>query len=70
MWVVPTHLSAAELFNLSFFQVIANCCHFPSTELDENIEACPFLCKERLPTELFVLYKRQDCRSVSGLMKV
>lgn len=59
------HLSAAKLLNFSLSKDNIS----SSPEFAETIEAYPFLCKERLETELSVLYERQEFRSNSEVMK-
>uniref|UniRef100_A0A2S2Q3Q9 Zinc finger MYM-type protein 1 n=1 Tax=Sipha flava TaxID=143950 RepID=A0A2S2Q3Q9_9HEMI len=43
---------------------------FPQTYVDETIEAYPFLNKRKLQTELELIYKRTDFRSVIGAVNL
>lgn len=58
------HLLAASLFSSQQFAEYSG--KFPVEKLDATCLAYPNLDKERLKTELSVIYSRADCRSVSG----
>lgn len=61
------HLSAAKLLACHKFPEF--CKEFPSKELEETILAYPMLNKEKLRTELSVLYERNEF-SVSGVFNL
>lgn len=58
------HLSAAALFYSDKFQEY--CVTFPEEILNITSSAYPDIDKERLKSELSVIYARTDCRSISG----
>lgn len=58
------HLIATNLFNQENFSTYGKC--FPENYLNEACQAFPFLSKNRLKTELQVLYQREELISVHG----
>lgn len=58
------HLSAAKLLACEKFSYF--CKDFPSKYLDETVEGYPMLKKEKLRTELSVLYERAEFSNFSG----
>jgi hypothetical protein len=62
------HLSAAKLLVSKQFPLYNQ--EFPSKELDEAVLAYPMLNKERLQTELSVLYERKEFHQVSGALNL
>lgn len=63
-----THLNASLLFMSTEFPLHEK--SFPQTYVDETIEANPFLNKTKLQTELELIYKRTDFRSVLGAVNL
>lgn len=62
------HLSAAKLLMNERFAEF--CKEFPSKELDDTVNAYPMLSKEKLRTELSVLYQRNELSKISGALKL
>jgi len=62
------HLNASLLFMSTEFPLYEK--SFPQTYVDETIEAYPFLNKSKLQTELELIYKRTDFRSVIGAVNL
>lgn len=62
------HLNASLLFMSTEFPLYEK--SFPQTYVDETIEAYPFLNKRKLQTELELIYKRTDFRSVIGAVNL
>jgi hypothetical protein len=62
------HLSAAKLLVSEEFPLYNR--EFPSKELDETVLAYPILHKERLRTELSVLYKKKEFHQLSGALNL
>lgn len=60
------HLQAASLFYSENFAVY--CAKFPDDKLISTCLAYPTLHKDRLRTELSVIYSRNDCRALSGVL--
>lgn len=58
------HLSVATLFFSNKF--VEYCDNFPDDILNSTCSAYPDIDKERLKTELSVIYSRADCRSIKG----
>lgn len=63
-----THLNASLLFMSTEFPLYEK--RFPQAYVDETIEAYPFLNKSKLQTELELIYKRTDFRSVIGAVNL
>ena len=60
------HLSAAQLLSSDRFREFSAC--FPEEFVDQTVCAYPFLNKEKLVSELKVLYDRSDLQTSSGAM--
>lgn len=58
------HLSASNLFVSEMFPEY--CTSFPTKHLISTVEAFPFLDQKKLETELGLVYRREEFRSVSG----
>lgn len=58
------HLSVASLFHADKFSEY--CVNFPDEILNLTCSAYPGIDKERLKTELSVIYSRADCRNIKG----
>ncbi len=62
------HLSAAQLVSSARFADFNR--RFPENYLDETVESYPFLKKDKLRSELKVLYERPDLQKSSGTMGI
>lgn len=62
------HLEAAALLNNSSFSKY--CTQFPITILDRVVSFYPMLSKNRLKSELEILYMRSDFREISGAINL
>lgn len=62
------HLQAAELFNKDSYSKYSK--KFPMDILDSVTTFYPMLCKNRLKTELEVLYSRSDLSEIVGAMNI